>query len=175
MEERAGDSGQAKLVRQLKARLEDAEQERGSLVRQRRNLELELLDTQEQLEQSEQARRAADRECGAAGQENLLLSSQLRENEQEVENILAKYKTSISALTLHRDSLQNQENTIATLDKETFKYLVIHQLSTFKYLGIHIRFIHPFFTVRKNKYFSKYCFYPYCCSCLHFNVNVRLF
>ena len=65
MEERGADSGQAKLVRQLKARLEDTEQERGSVVRQRRNLELELLDTQEQLEQSEQARRAAERECGA--------------------------------------------------------------------------------------------------------------
>ena len=54
MEERRADSGQAKLVRQLKARLEDTEQERGSVVRQRRNLELELLDTQEQLEQRSQ-------------------------------------------------------------------------------------------------------------------------
>ena len=53
-----------------------------------------------------------------ANKENVLLANQLKENEEELEEILKKYKSSIAALTAHQTSLQSQATIIAELENE---------------------------------------------------------
>ena len=63
-------------------------------------------------------RRTLDNKLEIVTRENSLLNNQLKDNEEELENILARYKTSISTLTAHQTSLQNQAVIIAELENE---------------------------------------------------------
>ena len=118
LKERNPETGNTKIIKQLKSQLEEAESERSASIRQRKSHELDLLDLQEQMEDITQERRSVERKYEEANKENVLLANQLKENEEELEEILAKYKSSISALTAHQASLQNQATIIAELENE---------------------------------------------------------
>ena len=116
--ERNPETGNAKIIKQLKSQLEEAESEKSASIRQRKSHELDLLELQEQMEDITQERRIVERKYEEANKENVLLANQLKENEEELEEILNKYKSSISALTAHQASLQNQATIIAELENE---------------------------------------------------------
>ena len=117
----AGETGNAKLIKQLKSQLEEAESEKSASIRQRKSHELDLLDLQEQMDEVRQERRDVEKKFQEANKENVLLANQLKENEEELEEILQKYKSSISALTAHQTSLQNQATIIAELENENIE------------------------------------------------------
>ena len=116
--ERSPETGNAKIIKQLKSQLEEAESEKSASIRQRKSHELDLLDLQEQMEDIIEGRRNVEKKYEEANKENVLLANQLRENEEELEEILTKYKSSIAALTAHQNSLQNQATIIAELENE---------------------------------------------------------
>ena len=116
--ERNSETGNSKIIKQLKSQLEEAESEKSASIRQRKSHELDLLDLQDQMEDILQERNSVEKKYEEANKENVLLANQLRENEEELEEILTKYKSSISALTAHQNSLQNQATIIAELENE---------------------------------------------------------
>ena len=107
-----------KLIKQLKNQLEETENEKLTLTRQKKNLEIDILDLQEKIDEQMEERRTLDNKLEIVTRENSLLNNQLKDNEEELENILARYKTSISTLTAHQTSLQNQAVIIAELENE---------------------------------------------------------
>ena len=116
--EKNSEAGNAKIIKQLKSQLEEAESEKSASIRQRKSFELDLLELQERMDDVTEEKRIIAKKYEDANKENLLLSNQLKENEEELEEILSKYKSSISALTAHQNSLQNQATIIAELENE---------------------------------------------------------
>ena len=116
--EKNSEAGNAKIIKQLKSQLEEAESEKSASIRQRKSFELDLLELQEKMDDVTEEKRIIAKKYEDANKENLLLSNQLKENEEELEEILSKYKSSISALTAHQNSLQNQATIIAELENE---------------------------------------------------------
>ena len=112
------DNGNEKIIKQLKTQLEETELEKSASLRQKKTLEMDILDLQEKLYEVEEDKKVIGNKFEDAVKENTLLNSQIKDNEEELENILTKYKTSIATLTAHQNSLQNQATIIAELENE---------------------------------------------------------
>ena len=107
-----------KLIKQLKSQLEEAELEKTASLRRKKTMEMDILDLEERIHDLDRDKRLIESKYEDAVRENGLLNSQLRDNEDELENILTKYKSSIATLTEHQTSLQNQAGIIAELENE---------------------------------------------------------
>ena len=107
-----------KLIKQLKSQLEEAELEKYASLRKKKTLEMDILDLEERIHDLDIEKKSIESKYEDAVRENGLLNSQLKDNEDELENILAKYKSSIATLTDHQSSLQNQAIIIAELENE---------------------------------------------------------
>ena len=107
-----------KLIKKLKSQLEEAELEKNASLRKKKTLEMDILDLEERIHDLDIEKRSIESKYEDAVRENGLLNSQLKDNEDELENILAKYKSSIATLTDHQSSLQNQAVIIAELENE---------------------------------------------------------
>ena len=115
---RAVSEGTEKLIRQMKSQLEEAELEKNATLRKKKTLEMDILDLEERIHELDIDKKSLEIKYEDAVRENGLLNSQLRDNEDELENILSKYKSSIATLTEHQSSLQNQAVIIAELENE---------------------------------------------------------
>ena len=107
-----------RLIKQLKSQLEEAELEKYASLRKKKTLEMDILDLEERIHDLDIEKKSIESKYEDAVRENGLLNSQLKDNEDELENILAKYKSSIATLTDHQSSLQNQAIIIAELENE---------------------------------------------------------
>ena len=107
-----------KLIKQLKSQLEEAELEKIASLRRKKTMEMDILDFEERIHDLDRDKRLIESKYDDAVRENGFLNSQLRDNEDELENILSKYKSSIATLTEHQTSLQNQAVIIAELENE---------------------------------------------------------
>ena len=107
-----------KLIKQLKSQLEEAELEKYASLRKKKTLEMDILDLEERIHDLDIEKKSIESKYEDAVRENGLLNSQLKDNEDELESILAKYKSSIATLTDHQSSLQNQAIIIAELENE---------------------------------------------------------
>ena len=107
-----------RLIKQLKSQLEEAELEKYASLRKKKTLEMDILDLEEKIHDLDIEKKSIESKYEDAVRENGLLNSQLKDNEDELENILAKYKSSIATLTDHQSSLQNQAIIIAELENE---------------------------------------------------------
>ena len=107
-----------KVFKQLKSQLEDVENEKTAVQRQKKTLELDIVDLQEKLEDMKSESRVLEHKYEDAARENNLLNNQLKDSEEELEEILSKYKSSITTLTAHQNSLQNQATIIAELENQ---------------------------------------------------------
>jgi len=83
--------------RQLKNQLEDAEFARTAAIKARQNCELELTDVQTQLEDISRAKSGLEERCVQLGRDKGSLATQLRENEEEMAELIKKYKASVAA------------------------------------------------------------------------------
>merc|ERR550532_1378930 len=108
-------------MRQLKNQLEDAEFARTAAMKARQNAELELADVQVQLEDVSRGKADLDEKNLRLGREKADLGSHLQEMEEELQDVMRKYKASVSAVTTDQITIQDQAATIQTLEAERNK------------------------------------------------------
>merc|ERR550532_2546082 len=108
-------------MRQLKNQLEDAEFARTAAMKARQNAELELADVQVQLEDVSRGKADLDEKNLRLGREKADLGSHLQEMEEELQDVIRKYKASVSAVTTDQITIQDQAATIQTLEAERNK------------------------------------------------------
>merc|ERR1719412_1050792 len=113
MLEKAQNEGSNKvLIRQLKNQLEDAEFARTAAMKGRQNAELELADVQSQLEDISRAKSNLEEKHLRLAREKADVSSQLEENEEELHDIMRKYKGSVAQVTTDQITIQDQSSSI---------------------------------------------------------------
>merc|ERR1711892_1066212 len=95
------------IIRQLKNQLEDAEYARSAAVKAKQSKDLELADVQQQLEEIKKEKRSIEEK-----------SSKFKKERQEV---ITKYKASVSAVSADQMTIQNQSATIQELEFERNK------------------------------------------------------
>lgn len=122
MIEKAQNEGTNKvLVRQLKNQLEDAEFARTAAMKARQNSELELADTVVQLEDVSRAKSDLEERHLRQGRERADLASQLQESEEELHDVMRKYKASVAAVSTDQITIQDQAGSIQELEEERNK------------------------------------------------------
>jgi len=122
MIEKAQNEGTNKvLVRQLKNQLEDAEFARTAAMKARQNAELELADTVVQLEDVSRAKSDLEEKHLRQGRERADLASQLQESEEELQDVMRKYKASVAAVSTDQITIQDQAGSIQELEEERNK------------------------------------------------------
>merc|ERR1711962_1029890 len=122
MIEKSQNEGTNKVImRQLKNQLEDAEFARTAAMKARQNAELELADVQVQLEDCSRSKTDLDEKNLRLTRERADLASQLQENEEELQDVMRKYKASVSAVTTDQITIQDQAATIQNLEAERNK------------------------------------------------------
>merc|ERR1719325_313313 len=104
MLEKAQNEGSNKvLIRQLKNQLEDAEFARTAALKGKQNSELELADVQQQLD------------------DIIRTKGNLEENEEEMHDIMRKYKASVAQVTTDQITIQDQSSSIQQLEDDKTK------------------------------------------------------
>merc|ERR1719219_2469832 len=109
------------VVRQLKNQLEDAEFTRTAAMKARQNAELELADVQQQLDDVMRAKNDLEDRHLKLGREKAELSGQVQENEEDLQEVMRKYKASVAAVTTDQITIQDQASTIHDLESERNK------------------------------------------------------
>ncbi|XP_012266439.2 unconventional myosin-XVIIIa isoform X2 [Athalia rosae] len=118
LERTKGDSAGKAALRQLKNQLEDAECARAVAVKAKQALEVELNETQAALEEASRLRSDADERANAASRERTDLRSQLEENEEELAEVLKKYRAVVQQVSAEQAQLQEAHAQVATLEAE---------------------------------------------------------
>ena len=122
MLEKAQNEGSNKvLIRQLKNQLEDAEFARTAALKGKQNAELELADVQQQLDDIIRTKGNLEEKHLRMAREKADLSSQLEENEEEMHDIMRKYKASVAQVTTDQITIQDQAATIHQMEDEKQK------------------------------------------------------
>ena len=96
------------VVRQLKNQLEDAEFARTVALKGRANAELELSEVNSMLEDVCKARTELEEKVVKLGREKSDISQQLKENEEEMTELLKKYKAAVAACSTDQITIQDQ-------------------------------------------------------------------
>ena len=119
MLEKSNHDGMNKIIlRQLKTQLEDAEFARTAALKARGNIELELVETNSMLEDSSRAKTDMEEKLVKVGREKADLAQQVRENEEEMMELMKKYKAAVSACSIDQITIQDQALTIQQLETE---------------------------------------------------------
>ena len=119
MLEKSNHDGMNKIIlRQLKTQLEDAEFARTAALKARGNIELELVETNSMLEDSSRAKTDLEEKLVKVGREKADLAQQVRENEEEMMELMKKYKAAVSACSIDQITIQDQALTIQQLETE---------------------------------------------------------
>ena len=119
MLEKSNHDGMNKIIlRQLKTQLEDAEFARTAALKARGNIELELVETNSMLEDSSRAKTDMEEKLVKVGREKADLAQQVKENEEEMLELMKKYKAAVSACSIDQITIQDQALTIQQLETE---------------------------------------------------------
>ena len=118
LEQKESDSSNKLLVRQLKIQVEEAGAEVLTGLRARKNLELELADTNAQMEEVSAARAAIEGRFLEQVRENARLSSQVGEQEEELTQLMKQYRASAGNVATYMITLQEQAVMIQSLEME---------------------------------------------------------
>jgi len=106
------------IMRQLKQQLEEAEYNRAAAVKSKQSKELEVNDLQSQLEDMARSRKMAEDKAAKMTREKSDLSTQLQENEDELAEVIRKYKSSVSTISQDQITIQSQSGQIQELELE---------------------------------------------------------
>jgi len=119
MLEKQNHDGMNKIIlRQLKTQLEDAEFARTAALKARGNIELELVETNSMLEDTTRAKTDLEERLVKVSRERADLSQQVRENDEEMMELMKKYKASVSACSIDQITIQDQALSIQQLETE---------------------------------------------------------
>ena len=113
--------GNRKLISQMKNQIEDVENERNSAMKAKKNLEEEMFELQDQLDEITQMKVVTDKKYVETSTENVSLATMVKDNEEELEEIMRKYKASVSALSSQQMTLEAQSETIEIYEDEKIK------------------------------------------------------
>ncbi|XP_057317882.1 unconventional myosin-XVIIIa isoform X3 [Microplitis mediator] len=105
-------------LRQLKNQLEDAQCAQAVAVKAKQALEQELNETQAALDEVSRSKSEAEDRANAANRERTDLISQLEENEEELAQVLKKYRTTVQQVSTEQAALQEAQVQIAALEAE---------------------------------------------------------
>lgn len=106
------------MIRQLRNQLEDMECARAMAVKAKQGLETELLETQSLLEDAHRQKQDAEERANALLREKSDLQSQLEENEEELAEVLKKFKGTVQQMSLDQLALQEQVSLVSELEIE---------------------------------------------------------
>lgn len=109
------------IMRQLKNQLEDAEFARTASMKAKQNCELELADVHQQLDDVSRAKSEIDDKNLRLSREKADLLTTLQENEEELQDVMRKYKASVAAVSTDQITIQDQAATIQELENERNK------------------------------------------------------
>jgi len=109
------------IMRQLKNQLEDAEFARTAAMKAKQNSELELADVQQQLDDVSRAKSDIEDKNLRLSRERADLQTNLQENEEELQDVMRKYKASVAAVSTDQITIQDQAATIQELENERNK------------------------------------------------------
>lgn len=109
------------MIRQLKNQLEDAEFTRTAAMKSKQNAELELADVQQQLDDMIRAKNDLEDRHLKLSREKAEYAGQLQENEEDLTEVMKKYKASVNAVTTDQITIQDQAANIAELEAERNK------------------------------------------------------
>jgi len=119
MLEKHNQDGMNKIIlRQLKTQLEDAEFARTAALKARGNIELELVETNSMLEDTTRAKTELEDKLVRVSRERADLVQQVKENDEEMMELMKKYKASVSACSIDQITIQDQALTIQQLETE---------------------------------------------------------
>lgn len=114
---KADTPGKAAL-RGLRNQLEDLELARAQAVKARQLAEQELADVQQQLEDATRLRHESEERANAASRERADLRTQLEENEDELAEVMNKYRAAVHQLSAEQTALQDSVARVAELEQE---------------------------------------------------------
>merc|ERR1719220_2479667 len=100
VEKSRNESSNKVVLRQLKNQLEDAEFSKTAAFKAKQNLELELGDVQQQLEDIIRSKSDLEDRLMRVSREKTDMSSQLEDNEEELHEVMKKYKASVAQLSV---------------------------------------------------------------------------
>ncbi|XP_044261055.1 unconventional myosin-XVIIIa isoform X5 [Tribolium madens] len=115
--QKADNPGKA-MIRQLKNQLEDLECARALAVKTKQSLEADLSETQASLEEANRMRHEAEQKVVVLTREKSDLQSQIEENEEELAEVLKKYKAAVQQMSLDQIALQEQVSLVSELEVE---------------------------------------------------------
>ncbi|VEN40999.1 unnamed protein product [Callosobruchus maculatus] len=106
------------MIRQLRNQVEDLECARAAAVKAKQSLETELLETQSQLEEANKLKQEAEERVNLLQREKADLQTQLEENEEELAEVLKKFKGTVQQMSLDQMALQEQVSLVSELEIE---------------------------------------------------------
>merc|ERR1739844_754407 len=118
VEKSRNESSNKVVLRQLKNQLEDAEFAKTAAFKAKQNLELELGDVQQQLEDIMRSKSDLEDRLMRVSREKTDMSSQIEDNEEELHEVMKKYKASVSQLSVDQITIQEQSNRVTDLEEE---------------------------------------------------------
>jgi len=119
MQEQRSDSQSNRIaMRQLRNQLEDAESVRDSAIKARTMAETDLAEVTATLEEMQTARRTAEERASTLARDKNHVQSQLDENEEELAEVLKKYRGTVQQLGVEQTVQQEQASRIAELETD---------------------------------------------------------
>lgn len=106
------------MIRQLRNQLEDLECARAIAIKTKQSLESELSETQALLEEAHKQKNDVEDKLNHALREKNDLQAQLEENEEELAEVLKKYKAAVQQMSLDQLALQEQVSLVSELEVE---------------------------------------------------------
>uniref|UniRef100_A0A0K2UGM7 Unconventional myosin-XVIIIa n=1 Tax=Lepeophtheirus salmonis TaxID=72036 RepID=A0A0K2UGM7_LEPSM len=112
------DSSNKIVLRQLKNQLEDAEFAKTAAVKCRQNTEMELTEVQQQLDDVMRSKNDLEDKMMRICREKSDAQTQLEDNEEELSDIMKKYKSAVSQLSVDQITITQQTQQITELEEE---------------------------------------------------------
>ena len=113
-----GDSSSKVVLRQLKNQLEDAEFARTAAIKAKQNAEMELADVQAQLDDVLRNKGEVEDRLLRLGREKADIAGHLEDNEEELADVMKKYKAAVAQLSVDQITIHEQANNITDLEEE---------------------------------------------------------
>ncbi|XP_050434821.1 unconventional myosin-XVIIIa-like isoform X3 [Adelges cooleyi] len=117
-EQRTDSQANRIAMRQLRNQLEDAESARDSAIKARLMTETDLAEVTATLDEVQSAKRIAEERAATLARDKNHLQSQLDENEEELAEVLKKYRGTVHQLSAEQATQQEQASRIAELETD---------------------------------------------------------
>ncbi|XP_075218480.1 unconventional myosin-XVIIIa-like isoform X2 [Lycorma delicatula] len=118
IEQTRGEGSNKAVVRQLRNQVEDAECARAAAVKGRQTAEAEAAEAVASMEEATRARTELEERLVAVTRDRAQIQSQLDENEEELAEVLKKYRAAVQQLSTEQAAQQEQASHVAQLESE---------------------------------------------------------